>query len=214
VDGATLVIVLLALLLLGGYAVGGMLNARRMQTLAVRLRAALAGPGGAAKVRRLGRNMVRVEVEQPVPGTGPVAATVLLAPRESLLAWLLWSLQGRGDQLDIRVDLDRPPVGAGLLADPRHPTGRAALRASVAAGGTRRDGAAGGLAVTAYDAEGMAAMMQLAAVAADVGDVVLLELRGAQPRLTLLLSLRDARASLPGLRAGLQRLVAQVSRNR
>ncbi|MGC8633279.1 MAG: hypothetical protein ACP5VP_01195 [Candidatus Limnocylindrales bacterium] len=213
-DGATLIIVLLALLLLGGYAVGGMLNARRMQTLAGALRTALAGPRGSARVRRLGRNLVRIEVERPVPGTGPVAATVLLAPRESLLAWLFWILQGRGDQLDIRVELDSPPVGAGLLADPRHPTGRAALSAAVAAGGTRRDGAAGGLAVAAYDAEGMTAMTRLAAAAADVGDLVLLELRGAQPRLTLLLSLRHASASLPGLRTTLQQLVGQVSRKR
>ena len=204
---------MLAVLLVGGYAVGGVLNARRMQALAVGLREALSGPGGPAKVRRLGRSVVRVEAERPVRGAGRVIATVLLAPREALLVWVLWALQGRGDLLDIKAELDGPPVGAGLLADPRHRTGRAALRAAMAAGGTRGDAGAGGLAVAAYDAEGMTAMSQLAAVAAGVGDVVLLELRGAQPRLTLLVSLRHAPASLPSLRAALQRLVDRVSRD-
>ncbi len=212
-DSATLVVVMLAVLLVGGYAVGGVLNARRIQALAVGLRAALAGPGGPAKVRRLGRSVVRIEAERPVRGVGRVIATVLMAPREALLVWVLWALQGRGDLLDIKAELDGPPVGAGLLADPRHRTGRAALRAAVAAGGTRRDGAAGGLAVAAYDAEGTTAMTRLAAAAADVGDVVLLELRGAQPRLTLLVSLRHAPASLSSLRPALQRLVELASRD-
>ena len=66
--------------------------------------------------------------------------------------------------------------------------------------------------MVAYDAEGTATMSRLAASAAQVGDVVLLELRGAQPRLTLLVSLRHAPASLPSLRPALQRLVDQVSR--
>ena len=211
-DSATLVVVMLAVLLVGGYAVGGVLNARRIQTLAVGLREALAGPGGPAKVRRLGRSVVRLEAQRPVRGVDRVIATVLMAPREALLVWILWALQGRGDLLDIKAELDGPPVGVGLLADPRHRTGRAALRAAEAAGGTRGDAGAGGLAVVAYDAEGMTAMSRLAAAAAQVGDVVLLELRGAQPRLTLLVSLRHAPASLPSLRPALQRLVDQVSR--
>ena len=213
-DGATLVVVMLALLLVGGYAVGGVLNARRMQTLAAGLREAFAGPGGPARVRRLGRSVVRIEAERPVRGTGRVVATVLMAPREALLVWVLWALQGRGDLLDVKAELDGPPLGVGLLADPRHRTGRAALRAALAAGGTRGDTGAGGLAVAAYDAEGMSTMSRLAAATAQVGDVVLLELRGAQPRLTLLVSLRHAPASLPSLRPALQRLVEQVSRER
>ena len=211
-DSATLVVVILAVLLVGGYAVGGVLNARRAQMLAAGIREALAGPDGPARVRRLGRSVIRIEGERPVRGTGRVIATVLMAPREALLVWVLWALQGRGDLLDIKAELDRPPVGVGLLADPRHRTGRAGLRAAVAAGGTRGDAGAAGLAVVAYDAEGTTTMSRLAASAAQVGDVVLLELRGAQPRLTLLVSLRHAPASLPSLRPALQRLVDQVSR--
>lgn len=211
-DSATLVVVILAVLLVGGYAVGGVLNARRAQILAAGLRETLAGPDGPARVRRLGRSVIRIEGERPVRGTGRVIATVLMAPREALLVWVLWALQGRGDLLDIKAELERPPVGVGLLADPRHRTGRAGLGAAVAAGGTRRDAGAAGLAVVAYDAEGTTTMSRLAASAAQVGDVVLLELRGAQPRLTLLVSLRRAPASLPSLRPALQRLVDQVSR--
>jgi hypothetical protein len=207
VDSGTLIVVALAVVLVGGYAVGGVLNARRMEALVAGLRDAFAGPAGPATSRRLGRSIVRIEAERPVRGVGRAVATVLMAPREALLVWALWALQGRGDLLDVKAELDGPPVGAGLLADPHHRTGRAALRAAVAAGGTRGTADGHGLAIVAYDAPGRAAMERLVPAASDLGDVVLLELRGAQPRLTLLVSLRHAPGSLPGLRPALQRLV-------
>ncbi len=58
-----------------------------------------------------------------------------------------------------------------------------------------------------YDAAGAAAMERVAAIAGEAGNVVVLELRGAQPRLTLLLSLRRAPRSLATLRPALQRVV-------
>ncbi len=58
-----------------------------------------------------------------------------------------------------------------------------------------------------YDAAGAAAMERVAAIAGDAGDVVVIELRGAQPRLTLLISLRRAPRSLVALRTALQGIV-------
>jgi len=215
VDYAALIVVALLVLLVGGYAVGGVLNVRRMQVLVAGLRDVMSGPGGPPRVRRLGRSIVRLEAERPVRGAGATVATIRVAPREALLVWLMWSLQGRGDQLDVKAELDAAPAGAGLVADPRHRTGRAALSAAVAAGGTRRDLPGRGLAMVTYDAAGAAAMERVSAVAAEAGDVVVLELRGAQPRLTLLVSLRHAPRSLPALRPALQKVVsAAVARPR
>jgi hypothetical protein len=208
VDYAALIVVALLVLLVGGYAVGGVLNVRRMQILVTGLRDVMSGPGGPPRVRRLGRGIVRLETERPVRGTGATVATVLVAPREAWLVWLVWSLQGRGDLLDVKADLDAVPAGAGLVADPRHRTGRAALAAAVAAGGTRRDLPGRGLAMVTYDAAGAAAMERVSSVAAEAGDLVVLELRGAQPRLTLVVSLRHAPRSLSTLRPALQKVVS------
>ncbi len=210
---ATLVVVALAVLLVGGYAVGGVWNARRMRFLARGVANALTGPAGPPVVRRPGRGTVRLEAQSPVRGTGRVTATILMAPREALLVWLVWAIQGRGDLLDLRAELDAPPVGAGLVADATHRTGRAALRAAEAAGGTHRR-AAGRMTTAAYDAEGLAAMTGVGPAIAEIGDVVLLELRGAQPRLTLLVSLRHAPGSFRSLRPGLEHLVAAARRKR
>ncbi len=178
-DYAALVVVALLVLLVGGYAVGGVLNVRRMQVLVAGLRDVMSGPGGPPRVRRLRHSIVRLEADRPVRGTGATVATVLVAPREALLVWLVWSLQGRGDLLDVKAELDAAPAGAGLVADPRHRTGRAALAAAVAAGGTRRDLPGRGLAMVTYDAAGAAAMERVSAVAEEAGDLVVLELRGA-----------------------------------
>jgi hypothetical protein len=207
VNVSALIVVALAVLLVGGYAVGGVLNARRMRALMAGLRDALAGPAGPPRVQRLGRSIARLTVERPVRGAGSTIATVLMAPREALLVWVPWTVRGRGDLLDVKADLDRMPAGAGLAASPRHRTGRAALQAAIAAGGTRRDLPGRGLAMVTYDAAGAAAMERVAAVAGEACDVVVLELRGAQPRLTLLLSLRGAPRSLATLRPALQRVV-------
>jgi hypothetical protein len=207
VNDATLVVAALALLLVGGYAAGGVLSARRMSALSIGLQATMSGPAGPPKVQRLGRRIVRLQAERPVRGSGATVATVLMAPREALLVWALWTLQGRGDLLDIKAELDRLPAGAGLVANPRHRTGRAALQAAVAAGGVRRDLPGRRLAMVTYDAAGEVTMERVAAIADEVGDVVVLELRGAQPRLTLLVSLRHAPRSLPSLRQALQRVV-------
>lgn len=211
-DYAALIVVALAVMLVGGYAVGGVLNARRTRVLVAGLGEILAGPAGRPRVRRLGRGVARLEAERPVRGTGTTVATVRVAPREALPVWLMWKLQGRGDLLDIRADLDAAPAGSGLVADPGHRTGRAALSAAVAAGGTRRDLPGRGLAMVTYDADGSAAMERISTVAAEAGDLVLLELRGAQPRLTLLVSLRHAPRSLPVLRRALQAVVAAAAR--
>jgi len=193
--------------MVGGYAVGGVLNARRMRALVAGLRDELAGPAGPPGVQRLGRSIVRLTAERPVHGAGATVATVLMAPREALLAWALWTVRGRGDLLDLKAELDRMPAGAGLVANPRHRTGRAAVQAAIAAGGSRRDLPGHGLAMVTYDTAGAAAMERVAAIAGEAGDVVVLELRGAQPRLTLLLSLRRAPRSLATLRPALQRVV-------
>lgn len=210
---ATLVVVALAVLLVGGYAVGGVWNARRMRVLARGLANALTGPAGPPVVRRPGRGTIRLEAQSPFRGTGRVTATILMAPREALLVWLVWTAQGRGDLLDLRAELDAPPAGAGLIADATHRTGRAALRAAEDAGGTHRQ-AAGKMTIAAYDAQGIAVMSSIGPAIAEIGDVVLLELRGAQPRLTLLVSLRRAPGSFRSLRPGLEHLVEQARRGR
>jgi len=207
VSVGALVVVALAALMVGGYAVGGVLNARRMRALVAGLRDELAGPASPPGVQRLGRSIVRLTAERPVRGAGATVATVLMAPREALLAWALWTVRGRGDLLDLKAELDRMPGGAGLVANPRHRTGRAALQAAIAAGGSRRDLPGRGLAMVTYDAAGAAAMERVAAIAGEAGNVVVVELRGAQPRLTLLLSLRGAPRSLTALRPTLQRVV-------
>lgn len=207
VNGSALIVVALAVVLVGGYAVGGVLNARRLRALVTALREALAGPAGPPTVQRLGRSIVRLTAERPVRGTGSTVATVRMAPRDAVLLWVLSTLRGRGDLLDMKADLDRVPAGAGLVANPRHRTGRAALQAAVMAGGSRRDLPGCDLAMVTYDAAGAAAMERVAAIAGETGDVVVLELRGAQPRLTLLISLRRAPQSLVALRTALQGVV-------
>ncbi len=206
-DNGTLIVAALAILLVGGYAVGAILNARLMAALTAGLREALSWPGGRPRVQRPGRSIVRVESPAPVRGAGPVVATARMAPREAIPLWIMWALQGRGDVLDVRAHLDAPPSGAGLVADTRHRTGRAAIRAAVAAGGTRRDVPGTALATVAYDAAGHAAMERMAPVAAGVANLVLVELRAVQPRLTFLVSLRGMPRSLSSLRQDLQRLV-------
>ncbi len=210
-DNASAIVVALAILLVGGYAVGAVINARRMGSLIAGLRDALAGPGGAPTVRRLRRTIVRLEADRPVRGTGPVVATVLMAPREAVLVWALWALRGRGDLLDVKAHLDAVPSGAGLVADPRHRIGHAAIDAGLAAGGTRGGLPGTRLATVTYDQPGATAMARMARVAEGVGDIVLVELRAAQPRLTVLVSLHGAPRSLSGLRSALQHVVDAAS---
>jgi hypothetical protein len=191
VDPATLVVTALAVVLVLSYFAGGMLNRRRAAALARSLRARFADAAG-AKITWLGRNSFRLELQQPARGVRQLAASALLAPREALLVWALWAVQGRGDLLDLKADLEALPRGAGLVFDPRHRLGRAAWRAAVAAGGQVSEAGVGGLRIASYDDPGRTLMQRLLPVAAEAGDVILLEIKAAQPRLTLLLSLRGA----------------------
>ena len=210
-DLPTLAVTLLAILLVVSYFAGGMLNRRRAGALVRSLRARLAGTGGAT-LSWLGRSSFRLEVQQPARGVRRLAATALLAPREALLVWALWVVQGRGDLLDLKADLESLPRGAGLVFDPRHRLGRAAWRAAVAAGGQVSDAGVGGLRIASYDEPGKALMGRLLPLAAEAGDVVLLEIRTAQPRMTLLLSLRGTpEVSVARLLPTLSSLVAAAT---
>lgn len=187
-DLPTLVVIALAILLAISYFAGGMLNRRRGAAFARALREIFSG-AGPARIRWLGRNAFRIELERPVRGMSQLVASVLLAPREALLVWALWTIRGRGDLLNLKADLDAPPRGAGLVFDPRHRLGRAAWQAAVAAGGQVSEAGQGGLRIASYDETGRQLMQRLLPLAAQAGNVVLLEIKAAQPRLTLLLSL-------------------------
>lgn len=213
-DAPTLIVIALAALIVGSYLLGTSVNRGRTQEIVTALRSVLPrdGTGG---LERLGRSVVRMSGRGPAPGIGHVTATALLTPREAVFAWAMWAIQRRGDLVDLRVDLDRPPSGAGLLCDPGHRLGRAALRAGLAAGGTASE-VPGGLTAVSYDAGGLATMRRAAAVVAEAGSqVVLLELRAAQPRLDLVLrpgaGARNV-ASLPSMLARISREVTVPER--
>lgn len=188
-DLATLAVTILAIALVVSYFAGGMLNRRRAVALVQSLRTRFPGTGH-PRISWRGRNSFRLEFDKPMRGVGQLVASALLAPREATLVWALWAVQGRGDLLDLKADLDSPPRGAGLVFDPRHRLGRAARQAAEAAGGTVSEAGLGGLQIASYDEPGRALMQRLLPVAAEGGDVVLLEVKAAQPRLTVLLSLR------------------------
>ena len=190
-DLPTLIVTILAIVLAVSYFGGGMLNRRRATALVRSLRARFPGSGKTAISWR-GRNSFRLELQRPAHGISQLVASALLAPREALLVWAVWAVQGRGDLLDLKADLDAPPRGAGLVFDPRHRLGRAAWQAAEAAGGTVSEAGVGGLRIASYDEPGRVLMQRLLPLAVEGGDVVLLEVKAAQPRLTVLLSLRGA----------------------
>ena len=190
-DLPTLVVTILAIGLALSYFGGGMLNRRRATALVRSLRTRFPGNGKATIAWR-GRNSFRLELQRPARGVSQLAASVLLAPREAALVWALWAVQGRGDLIDLKVDLDAPPRGAGLVFDPRHRLGRAAWQAAEAAGGLVSEAGPGGLRIASCDETGRGLMQRLLPLAAAGGDVVLLVVKAAQPRLTVLLSLRGA----------------------
>lgn len=207
----TIAVTVLAFLLVAGYFAGGMLNQRRGQQLAWTLRQAFAS-SAEPRLTWLSRNVFRLELRKPLPRIQRVVATVALAPREAPLIWAYWGLRGRGDLLDMKADLATAPRGAGLIFDPRHRLGRAAWQAAVAAGGDVTEAGMDGLRMASYDAEGLALLERLVPLAMKAGDVVLVEVRAAQPRLTLLVSLRGApraaTANLPEAMSDLAREVA------
>lgn len=211
-DAPTLAVTVLAIALVVSYFAGGMLNRRRATALVLSLRDRFPGATH-PRLSWRGRNSFRLEFEKPMRGVGQLVASALLAPREAILVWALWVVQGRGDLLDLKADLDAPPRGAGLVFDPRHRLGRAARQAAEAAGGTVSEAGLGGLQIASYDEQGRALMQRLLPVAAEGGDVVLLEVKGAQPRLTVLLSLRGTpEASVSHLASMLDGLVLAATR--
>ncbi len=206
-DLPTLLVSILAVLLVGSYFAGGLLNRRRGEALILSLREALGAAAG-ARLTWLSRNAFRLELPEPLPGVNRLAATVLLAPREALIIWGTWALQGRGDLLDLKADLTAPPHGAGVVFDPRHRLGREAWQAAAAAGTPVSEAASGGLRVAAFDEDGLSLMERLLPLASKAGKIVLLEVKATQPRLTLLVSIRGTpRASTADLAATVSGLV-------
>lgn len=208
-DPLTVLVVVLAVALAIGYFAGGLLNRRRAERWVRSLRDAFAATT-AARVSWPSRNSFRLELDQPLPGVRHLAIRGLLAPRESSLVWALWALQGRGDLLDLQMDLDAVPGHAGLILDPGQRLGREAERIAAADGaatGAMHDG----LRVVAASQAALAFMESLVPTVVGLGDVILLETKAAQPRLTIVVSARGAPDHLaPNLGGGVGRLVPQL----
>lgn len=190
-DPATVTVIALAVILVSAFFVGRGLNRRRAAALALALRQAFpASEAGTA--RSAGRDAFRVELPHGIDGAERIVATVALAPREAPLVWLLWTARGGGDLLDLKVDLDAVPRGAGLAIDPRHRLGREAARRVRQGGLELRQAQVGSYWLASLDASGLAVMRAILPLAAAAGNLVYLELRAEQPRLEIVLSLRGS----------------------
>ncbi len=212
-DPLTLAVVVFAVILAVGYFAGGVLNRRRASLW---VRALRDGFGGApsATLSWPARNAFRLELERPLPGVKRLVVQGLLAPRETLLVWAVWTLRRRGDLLDLEAELDALPADVGLIFDPSHRLGRTARQAATAAGYRVSEAGAAGLRVAWRNETGRAFMERLLPLAGQIGDVVVLETKAAQPRLTLVLSLRGApQAAVVRLSPTMARLVAEAGGN-
>jgi hypothetical protein len=212
VDTPTLIVLVIAVILAVSYFAGGILNRRRAARWVRALRAAF--PDAAeAHLTWPARNAFHIEFQEPLTGVRQMAIQGLLLPREALPVWALWASQGRGDLLSIRADLIDAPLAVGLAFDPGQRLGRAVGKAAAAEGSQVTPVGRGRMQIAWHEAAARPLLERLAEAGTDAGSPVFIEVRAAQPRLTVVVSSREPPETTAGnLETAAQRLVKIATR--
>jgi hypothetical protein len=127
-NGAAVVVVLLAAFLVGWYLAGNELMRRRGRRLAVWCKRALDPLGGAQSIVWLTTHSFRLQAERARPPLRACAITGLTESWDVPMVWLWNRSRGRRDMVLVQLDLARRPAvglelyrpGALLAADARH----------------------------------------------------------------------------------------------
>ncbi|MFI5168259.1 MAG: hypothetical protein ACHQQS_16755 [Thermoanaerobaculales bacterium] len=124
----TAALLVLAVLVVGWFAAGSIVNVRRGHAAMRWMQAGLPTLGERTTVRWLGTTLVELTIAKAEPPFERVALVVFLEPRDVPWLWALGRQRGRRDTLIVRAGLQHAPADDLELLDRRSWSGRDALR--------------------------------------------------------------------------------------
>ena len=189
----TAALLAVALLIVGWFALGSIVNVRKGHAAMRWLQGGLPLIGKRTTVRWLGTTSVVLTIAEAQPPFEQATLVVFLEARDVPWLWALSHARGRRDTLIVRAQLRHEPTEEVVLLDRRSWSGRDALRRMSGARWSVREPAAGAELATYYKFEralGVADAMMPAARGAGI-KVRRLALRRGQPNF-------EVHADLPG----------------
>jgi hypothetical protein len=183
----TALLAAIAIVLVGWFAAGTVLNVRRASALMRWMQGGLPLLGERTTVRWLGSTAVELVIARARPPFQQVTLVIFLEPRDMPWMWALARRGGRRDTLILRARLQRPPADDLEVLDPQSWSGKDALRRVGGSEWSVREGAGpGDLPVRHVGETALARADALVALARRAGLTVRrLSVRRAEPHLQL-----------------------------